>query len=147
MSEGKISARQDHANVIVSKGPDVCWTPRGDTMVPVAYTSIAFFDNATRISTSVRNNGNYDFQLNSRCSTSTGHEPGVGKGVVIAGYLGSAHADIAADFLYSEGFAKVSHRDPAWINRPDLGPVEAQKRKEAIAIPTKQLHSETKNGR
>jgi len=121
---GKVSARQDAANVIVSKGPDVCWTPRGDSMVPVAYTSIAFLDTAVRVSNSVRNNGNYDFQLNSRCATSTGHEPGVGKGVVVPGYLGPAHTRTASDFVFSEGFATVSHRDPAWINRPDLGPSE-----------------------
>lgn len=127
MSEGKVSARKTHAHTIVSKGPDVCWTPRGNTRVKVAYNSIAFMDTAVRVSTSVRNNGDYDFQLNSRCATSTGHEPGIDKGVHKPGYLGPAHVDTAADFLYSEGFASVSHRDPAWINGPDIGPREVQK--------------------
>ena len=127
MSSGRISARQDASNVIVSVGPDVCLTPRGAKMVPVAYSSIAFLSTAVRISPSVRNNGNYDFQLNSRCGSSTGHEPGKGKGVQEPGYLGPAHAQSAADYFYSEGFAVVSHGDPAWINQPDTGPTEPQK--------------------
>jgi hypothetical protein len=127
MSEGRISARRHASNVIVSLGPDVCLTPVGSGMEPVCYSSIAFMSTAVRVSTSVRNNGCYDFQLNSRCETSTGHEPGTGRGVNEPGYLGPAHVKTASDFYFTEGFATVSHRDPAWINRPDLGPEEPQK--------------------
>jgi hypothetical protein len=129
MSEGRISARKCASNVIVTKGPDVCWTPRGANMVPVAYSSIAYLSTAVRVSTSVRNNGKYDFQLNSRCAVSEGNDPGTGRGIVVHGYKGHAHAETAADYVYSEGFATVSHRDPAWINRPDLGPTEPNKGK------------------
>jgi hypothetical protein len=129
MSEGRISARKCASNTIVSTGPDVCLTPRGSTMVPVPYSSIAFLDTAVRVSTSVRNNSKYDFQLNSRCATSTGHEPGVGKGIISGGYKGHAHAAVAAHFVFSEGFATVSHRDPAWLNRPGHGPQEPKKGK------------------
>lgn len=132
MSEGRISARKDGSNVIVSKGPDVCLTPRGSAMVPVPYTSIAFLSSAARTSTSVRDNSNYDFQLNSRCATSTGHEQGTGKGVKVPGYLGMAHAKEGSSFFYSEGFAVVSHRDPAWINRPDPGGEEPKKGKQPV---------------
>jgi hypothetical protein len=47
----------------------------------------------------------------------------------VPGYLGPAHVDLASAYVYSEGFATCSHRDPSWINRPDLGPVEPQKSK------------------
>ncbi|MBP0583435.1 DUF4150 domain-containing protein [Labrys sp. LIt4] len=127
MSEFRVSARQDAADVIVSRGPDVCWTPIGDFWVPVPYSSIAYMDTAVRVSTTVRLNGNYDFQLNSRCATSTGHEPGTGKGVVRPGYLGPAHIETASYYSYSEGFATVAHRDPAWINREEVGPKEPEK--------------------
>lgn len=103
-------------------------------MVEVGYSSIAFLDTAIRYSSSVRNNGKFDFQLNSRCATSTGHEPGIGRGTTIEGYLGPAHVDVAAHFLYSEGWATCSHRDPAWINRPDPGPVEPRKSKSNVQV-------------
>jgi len=134
MAEGRISSRKTAAHTIVSKGPDVCWTPVGADMEPVAYHSIAFLSDAIRYSTSVRNNGDYDFQLNSRVACSTGHEPGTGRGVNVPGYLGTAHVEIASDFVYSEGFASCSHRDPAWINRHDEGPKETQKSKETVKI-------------
>ncbi len=104
--------------MLVSKGPDVCLTPRGGTMVPVPYSVVAFMDGAIRVSKSVRNNGCYDFQLNSRCTQIKGHKQGVGKGVVVPGYQQYSHVRVASDFVYSEGFATVSHRDPAWINHP-----------------------------
>ncbi|NTJ44997.1 DUF4150 domain-containing protein [Agrobacterium larrymoorei] len=127
MSIAKISARKCASNVIVSTTPDVCWTPVGSDVVKVGYSSIAFLDTAIRHSTTVRNNGKFDFQLNSRCSKSTGHEPGTKRGVVVPGYLGPAHVEVASHFVFSEGWATCSHRDPAWINRPDPGPVEPQK--------------------
>jgi hypothetical protein len=134
MSEGRVSARKCASNTIVSKGPDVCLTPRGSKMVPVPYSSIAFLDTAVRVSTSVRNNGKYDFQLNSRCASSIGTEPGTGRGVKSPGHLGPAHCDVAADYFFSEGYAVVAHRDPAWINRPDLGPQESQRNKAEVKI-------------
>jgi hypothetical protein len=124
---GKVSARWDHTNVIVSRGPDVCWTPRGGSWVKVAYSSIAYLDTAIRTSTTVRNNGDADFQLNSRCSTSKGHQAGVGRGVNIPGYQGMAHVETGSDFVFSEGYSTCSHRDPAWINRPDEGGEEDRK--------------------
>jgi Domain of unknown function (DUF4150) len=134
MTIANVSARKCASNVIVSNSPDVCLTPVGGTMVPVAYTSIAFLDTAVRYSKSVRNNGKFDFQLNSRTSCSTGHEPGTGKGVVVPGYLGPAHVDVASEYVYSEGWATSRHRDPAWINRPDLAGTEWRKSKVKVEI-------------
>ena len=127
MTIANVSARKCATNVIVSKGPDVCLTPVGGAVVPVAYSSIAFLDTAVRYSKSVRNNGKFDFQLNSRTSCSTGNEPGTQRGVVAKGHMGHAHADVAADYVFSEGWATVSHRDPAWINGVGLGAVEPRK--------------------
>ncbi len=122
MSE-KISASRSGAHVIVSTGPDVCKTPMGSTMVPVAYSSIAFLENSVRISTSVKNNDLHDFQLNSRAPTSTGHEPGVGRGVVKPGYKGMAHVIETTSTVFSEGWACCRHLDPASINMPGpMGP-------------------------
>jgi Domain of unknown function (DUF4150) len=134
MTIARVSARKCATNVIVSTGPDVCLTPVGGAVVPVAYSSIAFLDTAIRYSKSVRNNGKFDFQLNSRTSCSTGHEPGVKKGVIVPGYLGPAHVDVASDYVYSEGWATCSHRDPAWINRPDPGPVEPVKSRDVADV-------------
>jgi hypothetical protein len=117
----KISARRGDGNVIVSKGPDVCLTPKGSSMVPVAYSSVAHLENSIRTSTSVLNNGNQDFQLNSRVATSTGHEPGTGRGVVKPGYLGPAHVVETTSNVFSEGFASCRHEDPAFINMPSPG--------------------------
>ncbi|NTF08909.1 DUF4150 domain-containing protein [Agrobacterium rubi] len=143
MSLAKISARKCDSNVIVSTGPDVCRTPVGSGVVDVAYCSIAHLDTAIRHSTTVRNNGKFDFQLNSRTSTSTGHEPGTKRGTVVSGYKGPAHVEIASPFVYSEGWATCSHRDPAWINRPDPGPVEPVKTIKEVEV----AGAETKNFR
>jgi hypothetical protein len=124
---GKISGRRCSSNVIVSTGPDVCLTPMGSAMVPVAYSSIAFLGSSIRISTSVRDNRKNDFQLNSRVPTSTGHEPGVGKGIVIPGYKGHAFVKVAASTVFSEGWATTRHRDPAMINRPGPGATEPKR--------------------
>ncbi|WP_320196887.1 PAAR-like domain-containing protein [Agrobacterium rosae] len=129
MSLAKISARKCDSNVIVSTGPDVCRTPVGSDIVDVAYCSIAYLSTAVRHSTTVRNNGKFDFQLNSRTSTSTGHEPGVKRGTVVSGYKGPAHVEIASPFVFSGGWATCSHRDPAWINRQDVGPTEPEKQR------------------
>ncbi len=134
MTMAIVSARKCASNVIVSKGPDVCLTPVGGAVVPVAYSSIAFFDTAVRYSKSVRNNGKFDFQLNSRTANSTGNEPGTQFGLKVKGYMGHAHADVAAHFVYSEGWATVSHRDPAWINGVGLGVVEQRKPKGDVEI-------------
>lgn len=123
MSE-EISARKDGSNIIVSKGPDVCLTPMGSSMVPVAYNSIAFLDTAVRVSQNVFCNGLQDFNLNSRASVSTGHEPGTGRGVVVPGYKGPAFAKSASSTVATNGFTVVRNNDPAWINRPDLGSTE-----------------------
>lgn len=121
------SGRQDVSNLLISTGPDVLWTPRGGGRVAVAYSVVADMESSIRLSTNVRNNGNYDFQLNSRTTDIVGHEPGTLKGVVISGYKKYSHALMGADYLFSDGFANVSHRDPAWMNHPDPGPTEPQR--------------------
>lgn len=125
--EGDISARQDRSNLLVSTGPDVLWTPKGGGKEKVAYSVVAHMDTSIRLSTSVRNNGNYDFQLNSRTTEIQGHHPGTLKGVKVDGYQAYSHVKVASDFVYSEGFATVAHRHEAWINHPDPGPTEPQK--------------------
>lgn len=122
-----ISARKDGANIIASKGPDVCKTPMGSSMVPVPYMTMVTLGPSTRFAKSVRNNGNKDFNLNTRTSPVTGHEPGVGKGVKDPGYKGYAHVNTASKTVFSEGYAVVRHGDPAWINHPSVGPTEPRR--------------------
>lgn len=81
--ESDISARQDRSNTLVSSGPDVLWTPKGGSKEKVAYSVVAHMDTSIRLSKSVRNNGNYDFQLNSRTTKIKGHAPRTLKGVVV----------------------------------------------------------------
>lgn len=127
MTTGKESARRVDVHLISSTGPDVCDTPMGSAMVPVAYSSSALLGQSIRVSTSVRNNSCFDFQLNARAPMSTGHEAGTGRGVVAAGYKGWALVTEASSTVFSEGWASCRHRDPAMINMPDPGPVEPQK--------------------
>jgi hypothetical protein len=115
------AARKDASNIIYSTAPDVCWTPMGSTMVPVAYNSIAFLDSAIRTGIQVHDNRLKDFHLNSRASISTGHEPGTGKGIKVPGYKGMALAERASSTGATDGYAVVRDGDPAWINRPGPG--------------------------
>ncbi len=123
-----VSARQDGTNYIASVGPDVCWTRIGDKVVPVAYNSIVTFARTARTSRSVRNNGNEDFQVNSRPFNIKGHEAGTLKGVAFPGHV-KAYATVrkGSSTVFSEGWQVVRDGDPAWINRPDPGPTEPQR--------------------
>ena len=97
-------------------------------MKPVPYHPVvAFMSDTIRHSTDVRNNGCYDVHLNTRTVHLIGHEPGSGKGVVVPGYKTYSHARIATRHVYTDGFATVAHRDPAWINHPDPGRTEPRK--------------------
>ncbi|MFK7989847.1 MAG: PAAR-like domain-containing protein [Sandaracinaceae bacterium] len=124
MAEYPVNGREADTDVIVSTGPDVCLTPVGGSMVPVAYCSVAFLGDSQRLSSTVLDNGHPDFNLNSRTLTSTGHEPGVGTGVVSGGYLGPAFVSTASPTVFTDTFATTRHRDPAFINRPDVGAIE-----------------------
>lgn len=123
----KVSARRDGANFIASIGPDVCLTPVGNTVVPVAYSSIAFLGSAIRTSGNVRVNGKADFNLNSRTPNSMGTEPGVKKGIVISGHLGPAAVQRTTGSTFSNGWASVAHDDPSWINMAAPGPTEKKR--------------------
>lgn len=129
-----ITARRHASNFIASKGPDVCWTPMGSSKVPVAYSSIAFFDKAVRTSPDVNDNELADFHLNARARWVYGHERGREKGVVVAGYKDAYAAAIeSSSFVAINGYIVVRDGDPAMINRPDDGP---QEKKAAFEIET-----------
>lgn len=130
-----ISARKTGTHIMHCTGPDVCLTPIGSSVVPVPYMSMVTLAASTRVSRSVRNNSDEDFQLNSRAYGVTGHESGVRKGVKVAGYKAYALAKKASSTVFSEGWAVVRDADPCWINRPDEGAVEPRRSK---SIETKQ---------
>lgn len=118
------NASEDSLDVIVSTGPDVCLTPVGSTMVPVAYCSVSFLGQSERLSSTVLDNDTPDFHLNSRVCTSTGHEAGTGAGVVVPGYQGEAFVQSASPTVFVDGWATTRHGDPAFINRPGAGATE-----------------------
>ncbi len=122
-----ISARKDGANIMVTKGPDVCKTPVGSSMVPVPYVTMVTLAPSIRTAKTVRNNGKHDFNLNTRTRLVTGHEPGVGKGVKDAGYKGYAHAKKGSATVFSEGWAVVRNGDPSWLNAASAGPKEPRR--------------------
>jgi len=124
MTNRPISGRKDNWNYIACVGPDVCWTPMGSSVVPVPYDSFVTFERSVRTSRSVYNNQREDFQANSRAYGVQGHEPGIKKGVVVAGYRQYATIRQGSLTVFSEGWQVVRDGDPAWINRPDPGPVE-----------------------
>lgn len=136
MSAGQamVSARRCASNVIVSTGPDVCKTPVGSCVVDVPYSSCVTLARAIRYTFSVRNNGKFDCQLNTAVPGVTGHEPGVLRGVMNPGYKGWGLVETGSHFVYSIGFATWHHRQDAWINRVDPGPVEPQKTTESVEI-------------
>lgn len=119
-TSGKVSARKDSSHYIVSTGPDVCKTPMGRHMVPVAYSTIAFFRDSVRTNPKVRLNGRVDFHINSRISKSYGMEPGIGRGVKDSGYKGPAQITEASTSVKSAGYDWVRHKDPALINKSSL---------------------------
>ena len=129
-----ISARNDGSNYVHAVGPDVCKTPMGSGMVPVPYMSIAFFGSAVLLSRTVRNNGKKDFQLNTRTSTTLGHEPGIGKGVVVPGYRKHSYAKRGSRTVFSEGWAVVRDGDPGVMNRPNPGGTVRRHRKSTSTI-------------
>lgn len=144
MSE-QVSGRRDGSNIMVTTGPDVLLTPMGSGMVPVAYSSVAFFDPSERLSRSVRNNANNDFQLNTRSARMTGHEAGIGKGVVVPGHMAYSHVKTASSNVFSEGWAVVRNEDPAWMNHPDVGPTEPRRGiKSVCAAQIEAIDRETK---
>jgi hypothetical protein len=96
----------------------------GSSKVPVPYLSSATLDPAVRLANSVRENGRKDFTLNSRAGLTVGHDAGVLKGYVHPGYHSISHCKVASGTVYSEGWACVRDQDPAWVNRPNPGPVE-----------------------
>lgn len=131
-----VSARRDGTNYVHSIFPDVCWTPIGDVMVPIPYSSICLFDEGsiTRQSRTVRNNEDHDFQLNTRCTKTTGHEPGTGKGVIVPGYMQISHIMQGEGAIFSEGYAIVRNEHMAWMNRPDEGPQEGRRSSTTTSI-------------
>lgn len=134
MTLGMVSARRCASNVIVSTGPDVCKTPVGSSVKDVAYCSMVTLERTERFSASVRNNGKFDCQLNGAVPEVTGHEPGTLRGTSNPGYKGWAHVEVASSFVYSTGFATWHHRQQAWINRSDPGPIEPQKGQRAEQV-------------
>ncbi len=115
-----VSARKDGKNIIYSVGPDVCKTPMGSSMVPVPYVTVVTLQPSPRHGQTVFNNGLPDFTLNSRTIGVTGHEAGIGRGAVKAGYKGYANAMTAGPTVFSEGYAVVRDGDRAWINGPEI---------------------------
>jgi len=111
-----LAARQDGQNYIASTGPDVCKTPMGSSMVPVAYSSIAFLDGLKGKASTVRVNGNPQFNMNTHATSSTGTEPGTGKGVKKGNNCGPAHVTTHSSSVRTEGFFAARDGDPASIN-------------------------------
>lgn len=123
----KGAGRKCSTNYIASSGPDVCLTPVGSSVVPVAYSSIAFLGSAVRVDTTVRQNGKPDFNLNSRTPNSMGTEPGVRKGVVKSGHLGPACIRETTGSVFTSRWASTRHKDPAWINMSSQGSREKKR--------------------
>lgn len=120
-----ITARKHVSNFIASTGPDVCLTPMGSSVVPVAYSSIAFFDKAVRTSSDVNDNALADFHLNARAKWVYGHEAGREKGVAVRGYKKAYAAAIQSSaYVAINGYPVVRDGDPAMINSPTPDPKE-----------------------
>lgn len=127
-----VSARKEGTNIIYCVAPDVCLTP--PQPVPVPYMSISFFNTASRVSRSVRDNGRKDFQLNSRPTKTTGHEPGSQKGVKSGGHVSHSLTVKGVGSVYSEGFAEVRDGDKAEVNRPGPGGTEPKRNKSPSVV-------------
>ena len=120
----KGAGRRCDTNIIVSTGPDVCLTPIGEAVVPVAYSSIAYLGSAVRTNATVRINGKQDFHIDSRTPGSLGTEAGTEAGLMATGNIGPACVEETTDTVFSSGWASTRHLDPAWINLASFDPVE-----------------------
>ena len=117
----RLALRKDSAQYSVSAGPDVCDTPMGSSMVPVAYTSVAFYGDAVRTANTVRINGKPAVNVDSRVKKTTGTEPGVGGGVSSGGHIGPAKIPVGSSTLNFQGRAATRDGDEAQLN---LGSME-----------------------
>lgn len=124
----KVATRQSSKHVICSKGPDVCLTPMGSSKVPVPYTSTAFLGGTKRHKNTVRYNNVPAVDVSVRASSSTGTEPGTGKGIVKKGHLGPAATVAASKTVASNGHATGGQSDKATINMPNPGAKETPRK-------------------
>jgi len=102
--------------IVVCQTPDVCKTPMGSSLVPVAYQIMSQFDNALKTATTVNFTGQPAFHAESFLSTVTGNEAGVGGGIVSGVNLGICRPSRWSATVRTEGHWVVRHDELFMMN-------------------------------
>jgi uncharacterized Zn-binding protein involved in type VI secretion len=105
-----------HSGAVAVSAPDVCLTPAGSSMVPVPYTNVARSATLANGSKTVKLNGGMAAIDGCCYRTSTGDQPGSGRGVA-SGTVGDQAEFINTSFdVRLEGRGVGRNRDPMTQN-------------------------------
>lgn len=105
------------ANPIATKNgicfafPDVLFTPAGPSMVPMPYPNIAQLSSANGTATNVNAGSNPVILKDSTISSSSGGEPGTGKGVLKPSHLGECKFTKSSNTVKANGKGIVRQFD------------------------------------
>ncbi len=102
--------------LLVCQSPDVCKTPMGSSMVPVAYQILSQFDKAVNTATRVNYGGAPAFHAESFLPTVTGNEAGVGGGLSSGVNVGACRPTNWSTTIRTEGNWIVRHDDVFLMN-------------------------------
>jgi hypothetical protein len=112
-----IAARKCDSFAAISKLPDVCLTPCGNTMVAVPYPIIGLLGTSMATVSNVRANGEPVFVLDASTVPSvTGDEAGVGGGVRSGTHKGGVAAVTSSKTVRANGKYLVRHGDDCEMN-------------------------------
>ena len=115
MADREATRRTGEA-IVVSCSPDVCKTPVGSSMVPVAYQIVSDFDKSVDTALTVNFAGNPAFHAQSYLSTVVGNEAGVGGGVVSGVNKGTCRPSKWSSTVRVEGNYIIRHDELFLMN-------------------------------
>ncbi len=116
-SNNKIGARKTSNFKAVSTAPSINKTPRGSSMVPVAYSTTQDLSNSTGVAKSVRFNGDPAYLLDSsKQSSCKGDEQGTGGGIRSGTVNGEVKPVKGSKTVKVEGKLVVRQGDPCTMN-------------------------------
>ncbi|MGH7455395.1 MAG: DUF4150 domain-containing protein, partial [bacterium] len=108
--------RKTDEAIVVATTPDVCMTPVGSAMAPVAYQILARFDKIMREVMNVRMTGQETITTGSRITQVSGDEAGTGGGVMSGLNRGYCRAITYSKTVRANGEFILYHSTEMWMN-------------------------------
>lgn len=102
--------------IVVATTPDVCMTPMGSAVVPVAYQILARFDQVMREVASVRMTGKETITTGSRITQVVGDEAGTAGGMMSGLNRGYSRAITHSKTVRARGEFILYHSAEMWMN-------------------------------